>query len=372
MNRYVFYHYFVVCFTNLMLLVPYHLINERFDGSVMALLISPILGGIMMYLFTSGISKFPGQGLPEIFSNFYPSWLVRIIMVYKAILIGTSSTIVIGSYGVIITRFLNPEGNPYMIVAIVMLVCAFGATRSTVTVNFVLEIILILNVPFVAFIIYKTMSNPLMNWDAVIIVAKHYNQLPSLLVIASATFVFTGFLNLGIFNRVFPKNFRFKYRWTFPLLAFLILAITFFVPIGIHGTEAVSHYVYLWSATADSTKMMYGFIERMLFVFLIVIINLSLAFTMVGWHMVLELLKSVFPNNVVDPDELKPPLRSYVLITIIALVTFFVMFYINELTVVYLGGLFLIFRMFSEFFFTVWVFLLSKKKVRKYEKKISA
>lgn len=371
MNRYVFYHYFIVCFTNLMLLVPYHLVAERFDGSVMALLISPLFGGIMLYLFTTALTAFPNQGFPEIFANFYPSWLVRIIMAYKAIVIGTSSTIVIASYAVIITRFLNPEGNPYIIVTVLMVVCAFAATRSTVTVNFVLEIVLILNIPFIAFIIYKTMSNPIMNWDAVIIVAKHYSQLPSLLVLASATFVFTGFLNLTIFNRVLPPNFRFKYRWTFPLLAFFILAVTFFLPIGIHGTETVSHYVYIWSATADSTKMMYGFIERMLFVFLIVLINLSLAFTMVGWHMVLEFLKSVFPNNVVDPDEPKPPMRSYVIIASVVVVTFLLMFLINELDVIYFGGWFLIARMFSEVIFTLWVYLLSKKKVRKYENKIS-
>lgn len=371
MNRYVFYHYFIVCFTNLMLLVPYRLIADRFDGSVMALLISPIFGGIMLYMFTTGLSAFPNEGFPEIFSHFYPRWLVRIIMVYKAVVILVSSTIVIASYAVIITRFLNPEGNPYVLVAVLMIICGFGATRSTVTINFILEIMLILNIPFIAFIKYKTMSNPLMNWDAVIIIAKHYNKLPSLLVFASAAFVFTGFLNLTIFNRVLPPNFRFKYRWVFPILAFLILAVTFFIPIGIHGTEAVSHYVYIWSATADSTKMMYGFIERMLFIFLVVLINLCLTFTMIGWHMALEFLRSIFPKNIVDPDEPKPPTRSYVIICVIMVATFLVMFIINERNTIYFGGLFLIMRMFSEVIFTVWVFLLSKKKVRKYENKIS-
>jgi len=372
MNRYVSYHYFINTFSNIMLLVPYHLTVARFDGAVLAILLSPVIGGILLYMFTSGMQVFPEKGFPEIFSLFYPKWLVRILMTFKALMIGTSTAIVVTSYAVIITRFLNPEGNQYAIMAVLMLVCAFGATRSTVTVNFILEIILILNIPLIGFIIYKSIHTPLMSWDAIIIVAKHFYQLPSLLVFASAMFIFTGFMNLAIFNRVLPPNFRFKHRWAFPLVAFLVLVVTFFVPIGIHGTEAVVHYVFLWSATADSLKMMYGFIERMLLIFLLVIINLSLTYTVVGWHIVLEFFKSLFPNNKVDSDEAKPPLKSYVIMAGMLVATFLLMFSINELTVVFLGAVFLIIRMCSEVTFTIWVYVLSKKKVRRYEKKANA
>lgn len=371
MNRYVFYHYLIVCFSNLMILVPYHLMAERFDGSVMAIFLSPIFGVIMLYLFTAGLSKFPNQGLPEILSHFYPRWLVGAVVTYKALIVGMSSTLVIASYAIVITRFLNPEGNPYVILTILMLVCAFGATRSTVTVNFVLEIVVILCIPAIAFIMYKTINNPFLKWDAVQIVLNHYNRMPSLLAFASATFVFTGFLNLGLFNRILPPNFRFKYRWTFPLIAFVVQFITFFVPIGIHGTEGVANYVYVWSATADSARMIFGFIERMLFIFLIVLINLSLAFTMVGWHMVIEYIRTLFPNNKVDPDEPKPPRRSYWIVAVLVVLTLIFMYVTNELNVIYIGGIFLIIRMISEIVITLWVYALSKKKVRKYEKKIS-
>jgi len=353
------------------MLVPYHLINERFSGSVMAIILSPFIGAIMLYMFTNALTKFPGEGLPEIFDHFYPRWLVSMIMIYKSFITGTSAAIVLSTYAVIITRFLNPEGNPYGIVLVLMVVCAFAATRSTVTVNFVLEIVLILSFPFVGFVLYKAIKSPLMNWDAVAIVAEHYNKMPSLLVIASATFVFTGFLNLSIFNRTFPTNFRFKYRWLLVLIAFIDLLMIFFIPIGVHGTEAVEHYVYIWSATADSTKMAYGFIERVLFLFLIVLLHLALAFTMVGWHMSIEFLRYLLPNNIVNPDEAKTPLRSYVIAGGILLITFSCMFFINQLSMFQLGGYFMIIRMFSEFVIVIWVYLLSKKKVRRDEKRIS-
>ena len=47
--------------------------------------------------------------------------------------------------------------------------------------------------------------------------------------------------------------------------------IPFFVPIGFHGTVGVEDYVYLWSMTADSMMTEYGFINRVLFVFLLLL-----------------------------------------------------------------------------------------------------
>ncbi|GIP16996.1 hypothetical protein J40TS1_26380 [Paenibacillus montaniterrae] len=372
MNRYVFYHYFIVCFTNLMLLVPYHLISDRFDGAVMAILISPIVGGILFYMLTNAINKFPGKGLPEIISMYYPTWFVRIFLVYKAMLTGFASALVVSSYTVIVTRFLNPDANPYIILMVLMLVCAYGATRSTASVNFLLEIVLIINIPGVAFVIYKTFTNPLLNWDAIHIVADHVAQAPSLVSFASASFVFTGFLNLLIFNRLLPANFKFKFRWLITLSAFFILLITFFLPIGIHGTETVSQYLYLWSATADSTRMNFGFIERMLFVFIIVLMNNAVAFTIVGWHISIEYMRGALPNNVIDPDEPEPHVYSYYVVVGIVLITLILKFLIDEMKVLQLGGYFLILRLFSEAVTTIWLFLLSRKKVRKYAKNDAA
>ncbi|HIW33604.1 MAG TPA: GerAB/ArcD/ProY family transporter [Candidatus Paenibacillus intestinavium] len=368
MNRYFFYNYFIVCFTNLMLLIPYYLTVDRYNGAVMSIILSPIFGYLFLYMFTSSLSKFPGKGLPEIFALFYPKWVVNITMAYKAILIGIAGAIVVSTYAVIITSFLNPDANEYIMLMLLMIICAYAATRSTVSIAFILEISLLLSIPVIAFVMYKTIKNPLMNWDAIHVIVNHIGHLPTLISFAAASFVFTGYLNMGLFNRILPPNFKFRYIWSYPIIVFIILLISFFVPIGIHGTETVAHYVFLWSATADSTRMMYGFIERVLFVFLIVLINLSLTFTMVGWHMVIEYIRTIIPNNVVNPNETKTPLRSYIIAGCIMVVTFLAALKINDDIMVKFTAYFLIYRMFSEMITTTWIFILSRKKVRKYEK----
>ena len=372
MNRYFFYNYFIVCFTNLMLLIPYYLTTDRYGGAVISIALSPIFGYIFLYMFTSSLSKFPGKALPEIFILFYPKWVVNIIMAYKAIMIAIAGAIVISTYAVIITSFLNPDANQYVMLMLLMLICAYAATRSTVSIAFILEISLLLSLPVIAFVMYKTIKNPLLNWDAIHVIANHIDHMPSLLSFASASFVFTGYLNMGLFNRILPPNFKFKYIWLYPIIAFIVLLITFFVPIGIHGTETVGHYIFLWSATADSTRMMYGFIERMLFVFLIVLINLALTFTMVGWHMVIEYVRTIIPNNVIKPDENKPPLRSYIIAACIIVLTLFAMLKVTDGTMLKLSAYFLIYRLFSETITTTWIFILSRKKVRKYEKEAAS
>lgn len=372
MNRYFFYHYFIVCFTNLMLLIPFYLTTGRYDGAVMSIVLSPIFGYVFLYMFTNSLAKFPGKALPEIFSLFYPKWVVNIIIVYKSILIGIAAAIVVSVYAVITTRFLNPDANPYLILVLLMLCCAYGATRNSVSVTFVLEVVLVLSIPVIAFIMYKTIRNPLLNWDAIHVIANHYYHMPTVIAFAAASFVYTGYLNMGLFNRLLSPNFRFKYLWLYPIIAFVVLIITFFVPIGIHGTETVSEYIFLWSATADSTRMMYGFIERMLFVYLIVLINLALMFTTVSWHIIVQYIRTIFPKNVVNPNEPNTPLRNYIIAGGIVGITIIVMYNLNELYILKFTGYFLIYRLFSEMITTTWIFILGKKKVRKYEKKTTS
>src|SRR5690606_41802152 len=98
MNRYVSYHYFINTFSNIMMLVPYHLTVARFDGAVLAILLSPVIGGILLYMFTSDMQVFPEKGFPEIFSLFYTNWFVRILMSYKVLMNRYLTVFVVTSY----------------------------------------------------------------------------------------------------------------------------------------------------------------------------------------------------------------------------------------------------------------------------------
>ena len=178
-----------------------------------------------------------------------------------------ATTIVVVAYAILINRFFNPDANSIIILMMLVLACGYAATRSTLSVMFVVEIGLIVNAPIIIFVLFKAVRSTQLNWDAIHVVANYVTEMPTLTCIAAASFVFTGYINLSLFNRLFPPNFRFKFRFIYPLFGVDIMLITFFVPIGFHGTEGVNQYIYIWSLTADSLLMQYGFIERVLFLF---------------------------------------------------------------------------------------------------------
>lgn len=290
---------------NLLLFVPQILIEQRTSGAVASLLISPIISAVFIYMFTSALKRFPGKGIPEILSMFMPKWIVSPIMLFYAVMWWFSTTSVVVAYAVLINRFFNPDSKTTIILLFLTLAAAYGASRSTLTVMLILEISIIINTPIILFILFKMVQNPQLNMDAIRIIASYVNEMPTITTISAATFIFTGYINLSLFNRLMPPNFRIKHRWMYPLLGFFILLITFFIPIGFHGTEGVDNYIYLWTVTADSITMQYGFIERVLFLFLIVFLNLTLVYTMIGLHVAMDFVKSVLPKY--KPDLDTPP-----------------------------------------------------------------
>ncbi|WP_138752441.1 GerAB/ArcD/ProY family transporter [Paenibacillus sinopodophylli] len=361
MNRYVFYNFILVSFMNLMLYVPHILIDYRFTGAVSSILIGIVIGSILVYLYTSAMARFPGKGLPEILKLYYPQWVVTASMLFFAIMWWFATTIVVVAFAVLINRFFNPDANTLIILTMLVIACGYAATRSTLSVMFVMEIGLIINAPIILFVLFKAVRSTQLNWDAIHIAANYVTVMPTLTCIAAASFIFTGYINLSLFNRLFPPNFRFKFRFFYPLFGAMILLITFFVPIGFHGTEGVGQYIYIWSFTADSLLMQYGFIERVLFLFLIVYLNLTLVYTMAGWHQAMEFVKSCFPSNKPEIDSPKTPVSNYIIVGIFALLSILYLLMTNEKINMLVTSYWLVLRLFVELFIVVWVVILSKK-----------
>ncbi|CAM4189915.1 hypothetical protein FHS16_000159 [Paenibacillus endophyticus] len=361
MNRYVFYNFMLVSFINLMLYVPHILIQYRYTGAVSSIVIGILIGTILVYLYTSAMARFPGKGLPEILKLYSPKWLVSIMMFFLAIMWWFATTVVVVAYAVLINRFFNPDANTIVILIMLVLACGYAATRSTLSVMFVVEIGLIINAPIILFVLFKAVRSTQLSWDAIRIVANYVTAMPTLSCIAAASFIFTGYINLSLFNRLLPPNFRFKFRFVYPLFGAMILLITFFVPIGFHGTEGVAQYIYVWSLTADSLLMQYGFIERVLFLFLLVYLNLTLVYTMSGWHQAMEFVKSCIPSYKPEIDSPKTPLSNYVIVGIFALLSVLYLVMTNEKINMMITSYWLIVRLFVEIFIVIWVFVLSRK-----------
>lgn len=365
MNRYVIYCFIMTSLINILIYVPHILIKYRYTGGVSSIIVGVVIGTILIYMYTSALAHFPGKGLPEILKLYMPQWLVSSCMIISAIIMWLGTTIVVVAYAIIINRFFNPDANPLVIMIMLVLVCGYAATRTTLSVMFVIEIGVIINAPIIFFILFKAARSPQLNWDAIHVIANYATAMPNLTAIAAASFVFTGYINLSLFNRLLPPNFRFKFRWMYPVFGTIILLVTFFVPIGFHGTDGINHYIYVWSITADSLIMQYGFIERVLFLFLIVFLNFALMYTMSGWHQAMEFIKCCSKNYKPEIDSPQTPTSNYVIIGIFALLSFLYFYFINEKNNLIITTYWMIVRMFVECFIVIVVFVLSRRRSKR-------
>ncbi|MFF2887196.1 GerAB/ArcD/ProY family transporter [Paenibacillus sp. NPDC057967] len=364
MNRYFFYNFMLVSLMNLMLFVPHILVKNRYSGGVSSLLVAPVIGAILIYMFTNAMTRYPGLGFPEIMKLHCPRWLVSLTSIFFAVMWWFSSTIVVVAYAVLINRFFNPDANTTVILIMMVIAAAYAASRSTLTIAFIIEIGIIVNAPIILFILFKMVRSPQLNFDAIRVVANHVMEMPTIITIAAATLIFTGYIHLALFNRLFPPNFRFKHLYIYPILGFVILLITFFVPIGFHGTEGVDRYIYLWAVTSDSLSMQYGFIERVMFLFLIVFLNLTLVYTMSGWHLGMEYIKSCFKGSKPEIDSPKAPKSNYIILGVFATATVLYLIFTNEKINYLITSYWLVLRMFTEVVSVLWVFILSRRRLR--------
>jgi hypothetical protein len=285
-------------------------------------------------------------------------------MLFYAFMWWFATSMVVVAYAILINRFFNPDANSIIILLVLVLACGYAATRSSLTVMLVIEIGLIINAPVIMFVLFKAVRSPQLNWDSIRVIANYVTEMPALTTVAAATFIFSGYQNMSLFNRLLPPNFRFKHRWMYPVFGTLILLITFFVPIGFHGTETVSHYIYIWAETADSLIMQYGFVERVLFLFLIIFLNLTLVYTMSGWHQAMEFIKSCFPGMKPEIDSPQAPIANYVIVAFFALITIIYLAFTNEKHNLLITAYWLNIRMFVEIITVIWIFILSRRRSR--------
>ncbi|MFC5447726.1 GerAB/ArcD/ProY family transporter [Paenibacillus aestuarii] len=306
MNRYYFYPVFMCMLTNTLIFIPSILIKQRFHGAVPAILISILLGYGLAHLFTKGLTRFPGQGLPEILAANLPAPIRIIIVFFLAFMWLAAGSIVLISYCHIIQRFVNPDFNLFLLIAFIGMVCAWTATNPSKTVLYITEIVLLLNLPIIIFIVFKAILSENMNWDAVKVMRHYLFTFPSWKSLTASTYVFTGYVNWAIFNREFQSiNLKKQHLWVIPIIGSLVLTTTFLIPIGYYGTYGVEDFVYIWVSTADSMKMEFGFMERVMFIFLLLYLSVALLFISITWHVGSELTKNLLPPTT------KPFLQQY-------------------------------------------------------------
>ncbi|NBD26061.1 GerAB/ArcD/ProY family transporter [Paenibacillus glycinis] len=359
MSRYFFYNVILVSLLNLMLFVPYLLIQYRYKGAIMSMLCAAIVGTALALLFMHVMKTFPGKGLPEILRLFMPKPLTIPILIVCAVMWLTASSITMYAFSVLINRFFNPDTSSLVVLVFMCLVCMYAATRSTLTVIFVLEVGLIVCVPIIVFLLFKAFNSPMLDWDAIRTVSHYWNRGPQVKPFAASLFVFTGYMNFFMFNRLNSPNFRLRFRWGTPIFCSLILLTSFFIPIGFHGTEGAADYLYIWSVTSDTLIMSYGFIERVIFVFLLMYLMLSLIFAMIGWHMGMEMIKSCLPEKKEAIDPARTPRSNWVIVGLFAVLTVAYAYWFNEKENLKITSHWIVLRACVEIVSVLFVFVLS-------------
>ncbi|MEK3790761.1 GerAB/ArcD/ProY family transporter [Paenibacillus sp. FSL R7-0204] len=299
-SRYFYCLFLMNSLINIINFTPRELIDARFDGAQSSILVAVVTGTLFIYLFTKVIHKFPGQGLPEILRSALPKLLASPLILAFAVLWYMAGALIILSFVDITLRFISPDTDPTAVLLGFLAVVCLCSRIDSLSLLYGLEVMLSITLPLILYSTVKALVNPNFSWDAVLQVMTHALHAPDLNSVAAATFTFSGYINLAIFNRVF-HGLKLKHVWILSLEGLLVLAITFFVPIGYHGTVGIERHVYTWFTTADSIHIEAFLIERMLFIFYFAYSTLSLVSAIIQWHVGKELLFSLLPSAADKP-----------------------------------------------------------------------
>ena len=298
MNRYLFYIVLLNMIVNVIIFVPKILIQYRYEGAVMGVIIAIPIGVALNYVYSTTINKFPEQGIPEIIANSTHRWLKIIHLCSIQLIWFTAGLITLVGFIDVLARFINPE-MPKLALLVIYLAAIFLIIQlPTQRVMYFLEIVLFINIPLIGFIILSAFTNEYLSWDSMLEVGTHIFERPSLKSIAAATYCFSSYSNLIIFNRVIKGKLKI---WNFIAIFFLgifNLFTAFFIPIGFHGSDGAQQYLYPWISTADSLRLVYSPIERAIFLFLMFYMSITLISISVNWHVSLELIKGTFKEKV--------------------------------------------------------------------------
>ncbi len=346
---------------NIIINVPMVLIGERYNGSLMAMLLSVFIGGLFIYLFTIGISKFSNKGLPEILDKRIPSLMKNSYLAFLGVMWMAAGAFVLISYSYIIKLYLNTELSMEVILAFFLVIVIFGASNNTKSILNVIEIIVLVTTPVVVFIIYKSITSQYFYFDHIKRILHYFWQMPNYNSLSASTYFFTGYINLVILNRYLDTKKVIKYIWILPIIGLVVISFTFFVPIGFLGVRGVNDVVFPWLFISDSLRMEYGFIERVLYLNLYLYLLLSLLFGILTWHVGLKLFEGMFFNYYMKPEK-KRKVNGYLFLLFFGVITMILQTITNQREIFELIKLWQDIRFPSEFILVALIFFLSLRQ----------
>ncbi|MDN3015987.1 GerAB/ArcD/ProY family transporter [Paenibacillus sp. BSR1-1] len=364
MTRHFFYIVMLTMMLNIILNVPMVLVQDRFHGSIISIVISIIIGSLFIFLFIIGMSRFPKKGLPEIFHEKFPAYIRNPYLVFLGIMWMASGTFALVSYSYVVKLYLNPEMNLLLILGFLLFIIIFGASKKTDSILYLTEIIIVIAAPMVAFILFKAITSKFFYFDHIKRMGHFIWQIPSYSSISAATYIFIGYINLAIVNRFIDSRKLIKVLWTLPIIGIFVLCSTFFIPMGFLGVNGVNDVVFPWIFITDSLRMEFGFIERVLYLTLCLYLLLVLLFGIITWHIGLKLLEGVFigKNTSAKTNIKREKLFTFVFLIGMGVLTLILQAITNQRQFFYIVKLWLNIRFPAEFMLVVLVYLISRRQ----------
>jgi len=295
MNRYFFYLVvlFFIAGTAVQQVVY---LGAAYRGSLMSLLLAFAAGTLLLAATVRMYARFPRQGLPEIANGLLPRPLAAPFLLAQTALWFVTGAVPLLYISEISKRYINPDYATNEPLALFLAVIVFLVNMPSVKLLYFLEIILIFNVPLLVLLCFKSYFSDQLSSYSMLEAASRIFEAPNYGAFSAAFMLFTGCTALSVFNRsIAPDPAKMRYLPLLSFACFLLVMTAYFIPIGMFGADGVAQVNYVWFAVADTLRMQYGFIDRVLFVVLPMNILTTLAFALTAWHVGLEHWKSVWP-----------------------------------------------------------------------------
>ncbi|MBE3593637.1 MAG: GerAB/ArcD/ProY family transporter [Candidatus Carbobacillus altaicus] len=294
--RFIIYLFAVNALMNGIGFVPRILLTGRHDGAYAALLGAFLLNLFIILFIFRLLRRFPQKDLSSILAETIPPLLRVPLMIYfvlQWLIAGSLSVIMVAE---ISAKYLNVGASGLTILYLFIILVLTAARLRSDRVLFALELSFIMTLPLLFLIVIATFTTQGILWKSIVILLGE-GGLPDWEQLSAASYVYIGYINILLFNKVIQSTFRLWKLIIGIMVIFILYLFLFSLPIALLGTEAVAHYHYPWVITADSLRIEHAPIERAFYPALIGYLNIALLNTIVHWHVTLEFLKSLRPAS---------------------------------------------------------------------------
>lgn len=349
-QRYYIYLFSINAIVCLAAFIPQFLYKNRYNGSLSSLVISTLAGTLLLFLFQVQIKKFPGQNISGMLNRVLPGVLKKLFLSLNYILSIFTGVLFLTSIMQIIREFLTL--NSTIIYYFLLLLIVFSILSETNSILFMLEITILFVTPFFLLILLRFFTDDLVLVDSMKESLTYFMHFPKWHSVVAGLFVFTGFTNSLVYGEhILP--FTKKHQFIIWLISCGVLFSSYFIPIGYFGLKGVGLENYVWITTIDSMHINYFFLERIVLVFILVLIGVTLMYLILTYHSSMKFLQMMTKDY--------GGKTKWVGIFIIVISAFITQYYTDEINLMIFFFYFFVFRIFMDLILIVLLFFASRR-----------